>query len=61
VKADGESNRFLTNPKTNFAGRYVVISWGCGSQCVLMAIVDAKTGIVYDPPLSGFAGTEAGQ
>lgn len=58
VKADGESSHFLTNPKTNFAGRYVVISWGCGSQCVVMVVVDAKTGIVYDPPLSGFGGSE---
>jgi hypothetical protein len=37
----------------NFAGHYFVIRWGCGSECVMMAIVDAKTGIVYDPPLSG--------
>jgi hypothetical protein len=37
----------------NFAGHYFVIRWGCGSQCVMMATVDAKTGNVYDPPLSG--------
>jgi hypothetical protein len=37
----------------NFAGHYFVIRWGCGSQCVMMAIVDAKTGTVHDPPLSG--------
>ena len=36
----------------NFAGHYFAIRWGCGSQCVSMAIVDAKTGMVYDPPLS---------
>ena len=36
----------------NFAGHYFVIRWGCGSQCVMMATVDATTGIVYDPPLS---------
>lgn len=36
----------------NFAGHYFVIRWGCGSQCVMMATVDAKTGIVYEPPLS---------
>jgi len=40
-------------PAPNFAGHYVVIVWGCGAQCVMMAIVDVKTGIVYDPPLSG--------
>jgi len=37
----------------NFAGHYFVIYWGCGSQCVMMATVDAETGKVYDPPLSG--------
>lgn len=36
----------------NFAGHYFVIRWGCGSQCVTMAIVDAKTGIVCEPPLT---------
>jgi hypothetical protein len=36
----------------NFAGHYFVIRWGCGSQCVMMAIVDAKTGKVYNPPLA---------
>jgi hypothetical protein len=41
----------------NFAGHYFVIRWGCGSQCVMMATVDAKTGVIYDPPLSG-AGSE---
>ncbi len=47
----------MDKPGPNFAGHYVVIQWGCGSQCVMMAIVDMKTGIVYDPPLSG-AGSE---
>jgi hypothetical protein len=37
----------------NFAGHYFVIRWGCGSQCVMMATVDAKTGTIYEPPLSG--------
>ncbi len=41
----------------NFAGHYFVIRWGCGSDCLMMAIVDAKTGHVYAPPLRG-AGTE---
>ena len=31
--ADSESNKRLTRPGTNFAGKYVVIVWGCGSQC----------------------------
>lgn len=37
----------------DFAGHYFVIQWGCGSQCAMMAIVDAKTGAVYPPPLNG--------
>jgi hypothetical protein len=37
----------------NFAGHYYVIRWGCGSNCLMMAVVDAQTGKVYDPPLSG--------
>ena len=41
----------------NFAGHYTVIRWGCGSECLMMAIVDAETGKVNSPPLSG-AGTE---
>ncbi len=38
----------------NFAGRYRVVTWGCGSDCILFAIVDAKSGRVYAPP--SFAG-----
>jgi hypothetical protein len=44
-------------PGVNFAGHYTVIRWGCGSNCLMMAVVDAKTGRVHPPPLSG-AGTE---
>ena len=36
----------------NFAVNYFVIRWGCGSQCVMMATVDARNGVVYEPPLS---------
>jgi hypothetical protein len=36
----------------NFAGHYFVIRWGCGSQCMMMAVVDAETGKVYEPPLA---------
>src|SRR5664279_1289409 len=61
LKGEGVWNGSWRNPiKTsgpNFAGHYFVIRWGCGSNCLMMAIVDAKTGTVYDPPLSG-AGTE---
>ena len=44
-------------PGSNFAGHYVVIRWGCGSNCLMMAVVDAESGKVYPPPTSG-VGTE---
>ena len=44
-------------PGPNFDGHYFVIRWGCGSDCLMMAVVDAKSGRIYDPPLSG-AGAE---
>jgi hypothetical protein len=39
-------------PGPNFAGRYIVITWGCGSPCIQMAIVDAQTGSIYRPPIT---------
>jgi hypothetical protein len=35
--------------QVNFAGRYIITGWGCGSGCSQMAIIDAKTGRVYMP------------
>lgn len=32
----------------DFAGHYVVAKWGCGSSCSMIAIVDIKTGRVYE-------------
>lgn len=34
----------------NFAGHYAIAKWGCGTGCVQMAIVDSKSGEVYDAP-----------
>ena len=36
----------------NFAGNLIVIRWGCGAPCLRMAIVDARSGDVYHPPIS---------
>jgi|ERR1019366_1215816 hypothetical protein len=33
---------------SNFAGHFTVVEWGCGSNCIAMAVVDAITGVVYD-------------
>jgi hypothetical protein len=38
-----------------FAGHYTVVEWGCGSNCVVHAVVDSITGSVYDsdlPPIN---------
>ncbi|HVF66749.1 MAG TPA: hypothetical protein VM914_03745 [Pyrinomonadaceae bacterium] len=35
----------------NFAGRYTVVIWGCGTGCAQMGVVDSKTGRVYFPPV----------
>src|SRR4051794_26520256 len=35
------------NQKPNFAGHYILTSWGCGAECVMGAVIDAKTGRVY--------------
>ncbi len=55
-KGEGVWNGSWDNPtltaKPNFAGHYFVIRWGCGSNCLMMAIVDAETGKVFNPPLN---------
>ena len=33
----------------NFAGHYVVATWGCGTACQIGAIIDARTGDVFWP------------
>lgn len=34
----------------NFAGHYVLTSWGCGTDCSEIAIIDVIDGKVYHPP-----------
>ncbi|WDD92209.1 hypothetical protein Bsp3421_002197 [Burkholderia sp. FERM BP-3421] len=36
--------REVTHGKPNFAGHYILSSWGCGASCVTTVAVDAKTG-----------------
>lgn len=36
----------------NFAGRLIVIQWECGAPCLRMAMVDARSGHLYYPPIS---------
>jgi hypothetical protein len=34
----------------NFAGDYVLTSWGCGMSCIMAGVVSRKTGRVYFVP-----------
>jgi hypothetical protein len=34
----------------NFAGRYAVVEWGCGTSCGVYVIVDERPGKVFEPP-----------
>lgn len=38
--------------RPNFAGRYIVTQWGCGTGCQAGAIINTVTGEVYPGPLS---------
>ncbi len=35
---------------SNFAGHYSIAEWGCGSECLSLAVINAKTGAVYAAP-----------
>jgi hypothetical protein len=56
VWTNGEWGKEQNRPGPNFAGHYIVIVWGCGAPCLMMAICDARTGAVYNPPLSWTGG-----
>ena len=43
---------------TNFAGHYVVVTWGCGASCQTVALVDVKSGKVFFAPFSTGLGSE---
>jgi hypothetical protein len=34
--------------RPNFAGHYIIVSWGCGSPCQMNAIIDMKSGKAVD-------------
>lgn len=35
--------------KPNFAGHYILATWGCGTDCTRISIIDARTGRIYHP------------
>ena len=38
--------REAATQRVNFAGHYVIATWGCGASCVMGAIMDARNGKV---------------
>ena len=56
VWTNGKWGKEQNRPGPNFAGHYVVIVWGCGAPCLMMAVCDADSGAVYNPPLSATDG-----
>lgn len=58
-RADPDTRRFRTVLRealaegVDFAGHYIIASWGCGTSCLVNAIIDARTGNVYWPKQLG--------
>lgn len=54
----GESRMFRTrlraaaSQRPNFAGHYILTTWGCGMGCLMGAVIDSKTGKVYQIPFT---------
>jgi len=44
--------------KADFAGHYVVVTWGCGTSCQAVALVDVDGGKVTFAPFSTSLGAE---
>jgi hypothetical protein len=42
----------VANDDPNFAGHYILTSWGCGTFCEQLAIIDVETGKVYMPQIN---------
>src|SRR5215207_9403419 len=55
LRSHKNANRFRTNLRSaakggvNFAGHYILTTWGCGTNCSQSAIIDARTGRVFFP------------
>jgi hypothetical protein len=41
--------RNAAKESVNFAGHYVLTTWGCGTNCSESGIIDARTGKVFFP------------
>lgn len=42
----------VAKQKPNFAGHYILTTWGCGMECLMGAVIDAKTGKTYQLPFT---------
>jgi hypothetical protein len=55
LKSHKTANMFRTNLRNaakegvNFAGHYILTTWGCGTNCSQSAIIDARSGRVFFP------------
>ncbi len=55
VSSEARSRRYRTQLKDwareqpNFAGHYILATWGCGTGCTEIAVIDAMTGKVFHP------------
>lgn len=64
IASSPDARRFKTTilrdytGKADFAGHFQVVSWGCGSNCHVLALVDTKTGKITFAPSSAALGAE---
>jgi hypothetical protein len=55
LKSHKSANMFRTNLRNaakegvNFAGHFILATWGCGTNCSQSAIIDARNGRVFFP------------
>jgi hypothetical protein len=55
LKSHKQANMFRTNLRNaakegvNFAGHFILTTWGCGTNCTQSAIIDARNGRVFFP------------
>jgi hypothetical protein len=55
LRSHKNANMFRTNLRNaakegvNFAGHYILTTWGCGTNCSQSAIIDARNGKVFFP------------
>jgi len=55
---DAQSRRYRSQLRDasrhapDFAGHFVLATWGCGASCVMAAAIDAKTGVVTRLPFT---------